>query len=292
MKQYLVTLSLTYTQFLSLFGYNNTMVSSMKKNSQTSSHLDSLSGNLFEENKWADWLTQNGRYLGYGLLALILVLIIGYRFSASRTANSENDYINAENDFQLFQRAIADRENGTSEQALKNLNAQLQRHPELQAKYQGAIAQALITAGLAAEAQVYANPTLARTNEENSPFYSDYAQTTLLIGNQQYAPALERSLALKQKMEENRQNTASVKEQASDLLYFFNLVRVGMLQQQLGLTAQEKETWQEWEHLSRVMSNSPNLTNIMAQLNLLSVGNLTFLDYIAERVRVLSLMKN
>lgn len=197
------------------------------------------------DHRFVQWLSQYGLILLATLTALLLGSLILYKVSFGATQKSEQDFINADNYFRIFQgNAKESLDLTAAKDALNQLNVILQRHPELHAKYDGLIAQILLNRGEINQAKEFANLAISRTASENTPFYTDYAKTTLLIGEQNYQDSLTRALALQQQMEAS----ASTDTPAfGDALFALNLLRIGMLQQQQGASADELKTWNKWD---------------------------------------------
>lgn len=256
---------------------------------QPSSWSDSL-----EEHPFIQWTVANGKLLTYTLIGLVAAILLIFRFASMSESSSEARFIQAEKEYLLFAAPLKE---GHDENAQKNafnrLNSILDAHPELHAKYDGLIAEILLIRGDVSQAKGYASSAIQRTEKENAPFYSNYAQTTFMIANGQYEQALKEAQALKDQMIQQGQQLENTPEkmQFSTLLYGFNLLRIGMLQQQLGLT-EELQTWQEWKDLTR-KSQEGSLPNYLdAQLflsfnHLLSEGNIPFANYIEAREKVL-----
>ncbi len=247
--------------------------------------------NALEEHPLIHWLTDNGKVLLYILAGLILFLILIFRFALSKDVASEADFIHAEKEYRLFSAPVKEGEDLTLQtSALKNLNKILTAHPELHPKYDGPIAEILLIRGESALAMDYAKPAIDRTKSENEPFYTGYAQTTLKIANGNYGQALKDAMAMKEQMIKEGEELKETPEKLpfSTLLYSLNLLRIGMLQQQLALRTDELKTWQEWKDLlkkSREGSLPAYLNGplFMSFDNLLSEGNTSFTDYIEAR---------
>lgn len=233
------------------------------------------------DHRFVSWLSQ------YGLLALaaLLTILVGslliYKVSFGATQKSEQDFIKADNYFTIFQgNAKESLDVAAAQDALNQLKALIQKHPELHAKYDGLIAQTLLNRNEIAQAQEFANLAIARTASENDPFYSDYAKTTLLIGEQNYQDSLTRALALQQQMEESI-SSLNVKP-AGEALFALNLLRIGMLQQQQGILAEELKTWNKWD--AWLAQNK----NFAAQLDQFGEGKISLLHYINARKKALA----
>lgn len=238
-----------------------------------------------EEHPVVQWFAENGKSLLYALGGGILLFILGYKLVNGTGSKSEADFLQAQGDFVRFQES-PDRE--IQEESFKKLVALLDRHPELHAKYDGLIAQTLLNRSQTAEAQKFAQGALDRTRSENDPFYSDFAQTTMLIAESKYADALQRAEALKQKM----LPLVTKERNFGGLLYADNLVRIGMLQQQLGDTKGELQTWQEWKKLAGFSKESSvneiDPLSFQAINSLYSEGKISLMNYIEFREKSLA----
>ncbi|MBA3957644.1 MAG: hypothetical protein H0X51_04515 [Parachlamydiaceae bacterium] len=207
----------------------------------TPSDIDHLTGNSWEENSFVQWLSQYRKHLIVALLAAAILIFFIVRLVSNSELQSEKDYLTADKEFLLFARPNA--EANLSQDSLAKLQAIMQRHPDLHAKYDGLIAQILLIRQQTPEAITFANLALDRTSNENQPYYTAYAQTSLLIGQQNYTEALDKA----QKLQENL--LADPKHAYGDTLLAFNLLRIASLQQQLGLAKEEKQTWTTWQQL-------------------------------------------
>lgn len=249
----------------------------MKKSSPSPILQDHLNDyTSLEENPVVHFLTQYGRISLYALLAVIAAGVIIYRLNSSHQEKSETDFWNAEKAFRILASpAIQDANSSAEKDALSQLNTILEQHPQLHAKYDGLIAQMLLNRGDVTAAAPFAQSALERTKEENQPFYTDYAKTTLLIADKHYEDALAQALALQNKMNIAQQEVGqSDQHQFGNTLFAFNLFRVGLLQQQLGLTNEELKTWQEWKQM--VQSKA-------FEVLLFSEGRVSLTDYINSR---------
>lgn len=238
------------------------------------------------ENRLIQWLMQYGRYILFALLGLIAAAGILYRWNAKGNQQAEVDFLNAEKYFATFQGSgkagkeaipLAERDD-----ALQHLRKILQRHPELHAKYDGLIAQTLLVRNDVNGAKEFADLAIARTASENSPFYTDYAQTTLIIASGQYEEALNHSLALDKLMEEGTANSEI--QSFGNPLFALNFLRIGILQQQLGLSNEERATWQKWQELKE--NNA-----LFASWNQIAEGQISLANYIETRLHLLSKQK-
>lgn len=198
------------------------------------------------------WIIHNGKSIGYWTLIALMGLFIASRFISSSQQKAERDF------FQAEQSAIELNATETQAQAISTLKEIMDRHPELHAKYDGLIAQALLTNNQVEEAAPFADETILRVNQEApSPFIS-YSKTTLLIGNGNYQEALQQAYELKLS--------------ATDpTLYVFNTIRIALLERELGNKAEEKKAWEEITRLSQgthpVKISQQELQRILSHYN-------------------------
>lgn len=236
----------------------------------------SLEDFSWEDSRFVQWISQYGRYLLWGLLALVAALTLIYGISTRGKNNAEKEYVEAESAYQEF---INAEPGNAANESLALLSSILKNQPDLHAKYDGLIAQTLINRGDITAAMEYANLALARTQSEDSPFYTDYSQTTLLIAQKEYSQALARAKDLQQKMLQNpKQNEWGI------VLAGYNLWRIALLQKELGLKKEELKTWQEWKKFYND-NRSPFLEQMLAAY---TEGKVSLNDYVDARIEVIS----
>jgi len=177
------------------------------------------------------WLEQWGKPVLFTLLAIVALSLLGYRYSLSKTSHAEADYFKAENDYQVIQSLTGEKEN--LDDAFRDLEAIIAKHPELNAKYDGLLAQAYLNEGKNEQAIPYAEQNLKRIKVNNVSNYLEFSNTTLLIAQKDYNSALNKSLKLQDQ----------IKDEA--LLKFINLLRIAELYQMNGQTADAKATYQK-----------------------------------------------
>jgi hypothetical protein len=228
---------------------------------------------ILEENEIFRWIAENGKNLGIGFFIIVALFFIGYRFTAGNMATSEIQYIQAENDFQRF---LSEHNSTAQTERLHKLDILLNVHPELHQKFDGAIAQKLINEGNILAGLSFASSSLARTEKENAPYYSNYSKTTLLIAQKKYEEALQQSIALKQELFKNPQGV--------DLLNAFNLLRIATLAQALNLKTEEISAWDEWK-----IASADSGTNEAYQklINYFNQTNVSLTNYIEVREKIL-----
>ncbi len=224
---------------------------------------------LLEENQIIHWISTNGRVLLIAFFAIIALFFLSYRISFGNMVKSEVNFINAENDYQRFAK---EKISAKQLENLDQLKAILSQMPELEPKYDGLIAQTLITENEVIASLPFATRAIDRTKSENSPFYSDFSSNTLTIAEQKYAEALTNALVLKQSLLNS--------EKSNELLFAYNLLRVASLQQLLNLEQDELNTWSEWKALANANINNENFRELLNQFN---NENLSLTNYIETR---------
>lgn len=242
---------------------------------------------LLNDHPVIQWTTEHARTIVLMFLAFIGLVLILYRFIEGNTVQSETDYLAAERDFLVFQNREADNESQAN--AFSRLEKIMDQHPDLHAKYDGLIAQTLLIRNQTTEAKKYEEIALARIESDHLPDYTDYAKTTLLINEQQYPEALKQAASLKHKILE-RAATAKDHHSNNSILFALNLLRIAILQQQLGLDKEELSTWQEWKAYAKPVSLVENNIDPNGFRNILSLfeeGNVSLLSYIEAREKIL-----
>lgn len=223
----------------------------------------------WEDIPFIDNLLKYRKQLLTGTLVTALLILGIFKYTSSRNQEAAIDYLNAEKFFTNFAAKGADAE--ASQSDLNQLQQILSRYPNLHAKYDGQLAQILIDRSQITEALPFAKLALERTHAENAPYYSKYSQTTLVIGEKKYEQALEQARML--------QNELTAEKVADDeVLLAFNLLRIAMLQQQLGLKAEERATWLD------LQQRSSKSKAFASQLEHLHEGKMTLSEYIAARI--------
>jgi tetratricopeptide (TPR) repeat protein len=237
----------------------------MKKNTPNQSQiLDSVSSFTWEESHAIQWLTDNGKYLLWATCGAVLLLSFIFYYSGSKSGQAAIDYATAE---RTFNKLISSTDE--TQENLSELQAILLKYPEIQPKYDGALAQFLISRGDIEAASSYANRAIERTKAEGLPIYKSYTDTTLLIANNRYDEALQKARELHMRL---------VTEKTSPTLQAINLLRIAMLQQILGQSEQEKITWKEWQIMAQTNPATIPVLDLMQQ------GKVSLGDYIQARV--------
>lgn len=188
-----------------------------------------------------EWIKDHGSTLLYSIAGIIALLFLVFQIMGRSKGDAQSDYASANTAFVQWDNAREDSD-------LQKLQVPISRHPELHAKFDAVIAQALLSQRLGEKAQGYAAATLKRIEGE-TPYHSRFAQTTLLIEKGDFAQALSEAKQLKQDLEKD---TAFWKSQDAlvrpgSLLYAFDLLRIAMLEQKAGTRQGELAAWSEFE---------------------------------------------
>jgi tetratricopeptide (TPR) repeat protein len=226
------------------------------------------------------WISEHLKEGIIGVAALFFLLALLYYSMFGHLQNIEADYFKAATAFQTFSSSTENAE--TRQAALNTLDTLLAQRPELHAAYDGLIAQILINEGRIQEAEPFARAALLRTQKNDLSHYTDFAQTTLLIGEKKFAEALVKTEALTQKMTESSQNHTLAKQSFGETLLAFNLLRLAMLDQKTGATQKELKTWETWESFHQ---NYPaTYEKVVRQFEM---HKISLADYVANRQKIL-----
>ncbi len=183
--------------------------------------------NTLEKAK--EWLLKNRLLLVLVLSAIVLLVIVLYRFQ-SRT---KGRVFLAEKEYAHY---LATKE----ESSLRKLMTITSKDKNLHNTFDIPIALALLEKKNKEEAAFYLKRAL-KPLEETSPYHALYAQSTLSILKSDWEKALQDSLELKKQI----QDYAAGEDFSS--LYFTNLLRIALLEKKLNHPLAELQAWQELE---------------------------------------------
>lgn len=236
--------------------------------------------NIHLDEDWSshpaiEWITSHKSVLLWAVFALVVILILALRLITWRTLDAEKDFFQAQTAFIQFEQAAASNDGSIASVDLEQLQAIMQRHPELQAKYEGALAQTFLITGPVSQAQTYIGDIFKRTELDHLQMYQHYTKGSLLIAQKQYVEALESTKQLKSNLEQ-------LGEEAHSILYVFNLVRLATLYQQLEQPEDELNAW------IQLQSQPQRLDAIHAANEAFQVGNASLNQYIEERKKILA----
>ncbi len=177
---------------------------------------------------------------------------------------------------------------GVPGEHLSKLQKILRKHPELHAKYDGAIAQKLLNSSEQGLAMSYAKAALKRM-EGFSPYYIDFSQSSLLIAENKLEEALSRSKALKSSMEKDDGFWEKKSEivRHGCILYAYNLLRIAMLEKAAGTPEGELLAWKEFKENGGTSKVYDPEAYQLIQSNFQN-DEISLLDYIKHREDVLA----
>ncbi len=239
-----------------------------------------------------EWLMENRKSVPYIFLIILSLIVIGYKLTSNRAAKAETNYLQAEYAFNLLQESIQNPSKSSErEGALVQLRSIVATYPELESKYDGVVAQLLLAQNQLNEALPFAERALNRTKQDQLEFYHEFSQITLLVSGAQQSEALRRSIALKEQMMQKAEKypIGSEERDYGDLLYGFNLIRIGLLSQGLNETSNEINAWKEWNRLSndKEKTNLLNPQSLQSINALFSEGSFTLEAFVQARLKAL-----
>lgn len=246
-----------------------------KEQPENGLHLQSSFSDMLAEHPLIHWISDNGRTLSYLLLGSLCFIYFLYHLLGGSTSYPEKDFFQANRDLTNLQ---SEPNSNERQKALESLTRLLKKHPELQAEYDGIIAQDLLNHGEVQGALPYAQRNLDRVRGDHVTLYINYAKTTLLMGNKSYDDALKQALDLKQQILDYRKETGLAT--SGQLLYAFNLLRLATLSQQMENKTLELTSWQELQSL--------DFKILEAIGPVFQEGHLTLQDYIRMRMKALT----
>lgn len=218
-----------------------------------------------------EWMTANKSIFIWIFCVLIAVLLLASRLITWRTIDAEKDFFQAQTSFTQFQEAaISPGKEAEATASLQELNAIMSRRPDLQAKYDGALAQTLLVTGEVPLAEGYIDAIFKRTNSDQLTPYRLYTQGSLLVAQTRFPEALQNAQQLKTNLEQ-------LGKESMPTLYLFNLVRLGLLYQQTGDESNELKTWKE------LQNQNLDSKALLALGQAFQVGAVSLDQYIQER---------
>lgn len=236
------------------------------------------------------WLSYHRQTILYAFLALIAVVAIAYWILSKKATDAETAYLQATTEFSRFQDAsLAVTEPTAHDEAFEKLQQLMTQYPDLHAKYDGLLAETLIIEDKPAEAQRFAKLAFDRTQHDDSPLYTDFARTSLLVSGGSYATALQDARSLQEKI--NTQLTDAQQNGTQPTfgptLFALNLIRIAVLQQQLGNGEGELKAWEEVKRSMAPGKFPFDQAELKEVLGLFSEGKANLLGYIDNRMRAL-----
>jgi hypothetical protein len=178
---------------------------------------------------------------------------------------------------------------GSKGEQFTKLQKIIRKHPELHAKYDGAIAQKLLSSSEGGLASSYGKAVLKRMGDF-SPYHKDFSYGSLMVADQQYAEALQSAKALKSAMDADEAfwKKKSVVVRHGCILYAYNLLRIAMLEKTAGTPAGELSAWRDLKENAGWHGTQPTSKTYDPEAYLLIQENfqnqeVSLLDYIKYR---------
>lgn len=127
----------------------------------------------------------------------------------------------------------------------------------------------------------------------HAPYHAQFAESGVLMENKQWAGALSRSKELRKRMEADAALWKKEIEETKSgaLLYAFNLLRIAMLEKEMGMRDAEKKTLAEFQQNAgwALGASSDSFTYDPATYSLvaesLRIGEVSLEDYIIHRLQ-------
>jgi hypothetical protein len=193
----------------------------------------------YVQRKTLDWFSAHLNVAIIGSIATLTLLFSAGKFLGWFRGDSQVDFVAAQIAYHKW--------NGSLE-ALGRLEKLIRRHPELHAKYDGPIAQKLLSSSERGLGHSYAKSVLKRTSGF-SPHYTAFAKGSLLIAEGKLSEALTIAKELKVNMESDTpfwEKRSKIVRHGS-LLYAYNLLRIATLEKAAGSPQGELLAWQEFK---------------------------------------------
>lgn len=242
----------------------------------------------FVKKQSIDWIKTHLSTVA-GIVAVLFIGLIA--ISRWVKGDPQVDYLAAE--------AAYHRWEGNKGDQFVQLQKIIRKHPELHAKYDGAIAQKLLSSSESGLATSYGKAVLRRIGDF-SPYYKDFSHCSLMLADHREAEALESSKALKASMDADEafweKKSAVVRHGC--ILYAYNLLRIAMLEKAAGTPAGELSAWRELKKNAGWADAQPTSKTYDPEAYLLILDNfqnqeISLLDYIQYREETLiSSLKN
>lgn len=234
-----------------------------------------LTQSSLEDHPIFAWLEKNSRTVLLAVIGLALLLGLWYRSAANKHSAAEQDYFHAANAIEALKNP------SKSASALAEIQEILARRPELHAKYDGIIAQALLLDNNLNLAHTYATSNFDRISKEASPLYLAYAKNSLTIGEGKTQDALLNAQNLKSEMDQIGKEVGQ--QQFGADLYIFNLIRIAMLQHTLNDKAAEARSWEELMLISReehaLKFGSPEVQKVLSHFSDKGISLMDFINF-------------
>jgi hypothetical protein len=183
------------------------------------------------------WCSERYKTILLGSIATIVLCLTIFQFVSKREGDSLQEFLRTD---LAFQKWITSSENDL--QSLQKVRHGLDRHPELHAKLDAQIAQHVLYTKQDSESFTKFFSSKQKSSGALQ-YYTFFGDTALLIAQKKWKEALDSANLLKKQMDEDI--LLREKKAFGATLYGFNLLRIANLQKQLGLTREERLSWNE-----------------------------------------------
>lgn len=179
--------------------------------------------------------------LSYGVLIILLGIVLLYRMLAGQTARAESTYMALSESSSILKNPESPLEK--REVALNEMLPLLDQYPQIQAKYDGQVAEQLLIERKLDASLPLIERTFSRVESTTSPYALDYAKNSVLITQGNLEEGLKNAYALREKM-------LSDIMPYSGVLFSFNLIRIALLEKQFLHRDLELKAWNELKNMS------------------------------------------
>lgn len=238
----------------------------------------------YVQRRTIDWMLTHRLIMGALAICLFTLVFGAGQFFGVFGRDERADFVAAELTYKKWT---------GSKESLAKLEKLIKVHPELHAKYDGAIAQKLLSSSESGLAASYASSALQRTGGF-SPYFESFAKTSLLIGEGKLIEALASAKMLKHDLDidEHFWETKSDVIRHGALLYGYNLVRIATLEKVAGTAEGELLAWSDLKKAAGWDSETPDPRVYDSEAYLLLQENfkkqsISLLDYIHYREHLL-----
>jgi hypothetical protein len=241
-----------------------------------------------EEGQFS-WILRYSTRIAVGLAALFMVAFVVYQWMHKTQSHDLKEFLTADNLYTRWKEKPL--ENQESLDKLKKIISAL---PQLKTRFEPLIAQELLAIGSSEITPSFAAAALKRIKKGN-PYYTDFAYTTLLIANGELQDALDQALTLKSMIDKDPSfaKEGSVHTHVGHLLYAYNLLRISLLQKEVGSTQGEFLAWSELEKKAGWQEETVELTPVQKEVYSLLEENfaqnqITLKEWVKHRKNVLT----
>jgi len=208
------------------------------------------------------------RRIAYATIGLLLVISAAFIFFYS-SLTKEGHYLKAETAFQEFLAAES-----VDPHQINEIKEMLDQNSSLKQKYQARFAQQLTMHEKWDDGIREADETMIKSASSQAWPFVEYSQASLLIAQKKYQEALSMSRNLDQTLSTEPEHL---------IIKAYNLLRIGMLLQEIGKTGEEAIAWSNFQSYLQ----HKQIEELASIQNNFRVGEVTLADYIKHRETLL-----